>query len=54
MQNTLLTQNWKQLIKPSKLNIKNSDDKTISTVTAEPLEKGYALTIGNSLRRILL
>ena len=54
MQNTLLTQNWKQLIKPSKLNIKNNDDKTISTVTAEPLEKGYALTIGNSLRRILL
>ena len=54
MENVLLKQNWKSLIKPSKFNIKNNDDKTIATVTAEPLEKGYALTIGNSLRRILL
>ena len=54
MQNTTVTQNWKQLIKPNKLNIKSNKDKTIATVIAEPLEKGYALTIGNSLRRILL
>ena len=54
MQNTTITDNWKALIKPSKLNIQNSDDKSITTVIAEPLEKGYALTIGNSLRRILL
>jgi len=54
MENTIVTKNWKELIKPSKLEIKNSDDKSISTVVAEPLEKGYALTIGNSLRRILL
>ena len=54
MQNTITIQNWKSLIKPSKLNIKNNEDKSISTVIAEPLEKGYALTIGNSLRRILL
>jgi len=54
MENTLIIQNWKSLIKPSKLNIQSSDDKSIITVTAEPLEKGYALTLGNSLRRILL
>ena len=54
MQNTIIDQNWKTLIKPNKLNIQNNEDKSISTVTAEPLEKGYALTIGNSLRRILL
>ena len=54
MQNTTINDNWKALIKPNKLNIQNSDDKSITTVTAEPLEKGYALTIGNSLRRILL
>jgi DNA-directed RNA polymerase subunit alpha len=47
-------QNWKALIKPNKLNIKSNEDKTITTLIAEPLEKGYALTIGNSLRRILL
>ena len=54
MENTSIRQNWKALIKPNKLKIENSDDKSITTVVAEPLEKGYALTIGNSLRRILL
>ena len=54
MENTLIDKNWKSLIKPSKLNFKSNEDKSVTTVTAEPLEKGYALTIGNSLRRILL
>ena len=54
MENILLDKNWKSLIKPTKLNIKNNEDKSITSVTAEPLEKGYALTLGNSLRRILL
>jgi len=54
MENTLIDRNWKTLIKPNKLNIKSNNDKSYTTVVAEPLEKGYALTIGNSLRRILL
>ncbi len=54
MENTTIIQNWKSLIKPNKLNIKSNDDKSSTVVIAEPLEKGYALTIGNSLRRILL
>jgi len=54
MENATINQNWKALIKPSKLKIENNEDKSITTVIAEPLEKGYALTIGNSLRRILL
>ena len=54
MQNTVIDKNWKSLIKPSKLSIKNSEDKSVFTFTAEPLEKGYAVTIGNCLRRILL
>ena len=54
MENTLIDKNWKSLIKPRKLNLKGSSDKSMITITAEPLEKGYALTIGNSLRRILL
>jgi DNA-directed RNA polymerase subunit alpha len=54
MENSTEVQNWKALIKPNKLNIKSNEDKTITTLIAEPLEKGYALTIGNSLRRILL
>ena len=46
--------NWKALIKPSKLDVQLSDDKTYAKIIAEPLEKGYGLTLGNSLRRILL
>ena len=54
MQDIKVDKNWKTLIKPAKLNIKNDDDKFTMTLVAEPLEKGYALTLGNSLRRILL
>ena len=54
MENTIIDKNWKSLIKPRKLNVKSNEDKSITTAIAEPLEKGYALTIGNSLRRILL
>ena len=46
--------NWKSLIRPSKLDVKLSDDKSYAKIIAEPLEKGYGLTLGNSLRRILL
>ena len=46
--------NWKTLIKPTKLDISSSEDKTHAKIIAEPLEKGYGLTLGNSLRRILL
>ena len=54
MENTLADQNWKALIKPTRLNIQSNEDKSVTTIVAEPLEKGYALTLGNSLRRILL
>ena len=46
--------NWKSLIKPAKLEIKLNEDKSYAKIIAEPLEKGYGLTLGNSLRRILL
>jgi len=46
--------NWKSLIKPGKLDIDLNDDKSYAKIIAEPLEKGYGLTLGNSLRRILL
>ena len=46
--------NWKSLIKPPKLDVQLSDDKSYAKIIAEPLEKGYGLTLGNSLRRILL
>lgn len=54
MQNVANDKNWKALIKPSKIDVKTHDNKSIATITAEPLEKGYGLTIGNSLRRMML
>ena len=50
----IIDKNWKALIKPNKLDITSNDDKTVAKVIAEPLEKGFGQTIGNSLRRILL
>ena len=47
--------NWKALIKPRRLEI---DEETLTEhygkFVAEPLERGFGLTLGNSLRRILL
>ena len=54
MENQVVDKNWKNLIKPSKIDVQNGEDKSIAKIVAEPLEKGYALTLGNSLRRILL
>ena len=50
----IIDKNWKALIKPNKLEITSNEDKTVAKVVAEPLEKGFGQTIGNSLRRILL
>jgi DNA-directed RNA polymerase subunit alpha len=50
-----IQKNWQELIKPTKLEIKPGDDpRFLATVVAEPLERGYGLTLGNALRRILL
>lgn len=43
------------MIKPSKLNIESGDDqRRFATVIAEPLERGFGVTLGNALRRVLL
>ena len=47
--------NWQELKKPGSLEIKEgSDKKRKATFVAEPLERGYGLTLGNALRRVLL
>jgi DNA-directed RNA polymerase subunit alpha len=52
---TVLQKNWQELIKPNKLDIQPGDDADrTATVVAEPLERGFGLTLGNALRRILL
>jgi len=47
--------NWQTLIKPKQLSIEPGEDsKRAATVVAEPLERGFGLTLGNALRRVLL
>ncbi len=50
----MIQKNWAELIKPAKLDIKHSELPHTGTVIAEPLERGFGLTLGNALRRILL
>ncbi len=51
----MLQKNWTELIKPNKLDIQPGQDaKRLATVVAEPLERGFGLTLGNALRRVLL
>jgi DNA-directed RNA polymerase subunit alpha len=51
----VLQRNWQELIKPGPLDIQIADDRQRkATIVAEPLERGFGLTLGNSLRRILL
>lgn len=50
-----LNKNWNSLIKPSKLIYDTSYNKPNSVrVIVEPLERGFGLTVGNALRRVLL
>lgn len=51
----VLQKNWQDLIKPTKLNVSlGRDPQRFATVVAEPLERGFGLTLGNALRRVLL
>ncbi len=51
----MIQKNWQELIKPNKLHVSPGEDpKRVATVVAEPLERGFGLTLGNALRRILL
>ena len=51
----MIQKNWQELIKPSKLHVEpGHNPRREATVIAEPLERGFGITLGNSLRRILL
>ncbi len=53
--NTVLQNNWQALIKPHKLDVRFLDPNLREAeIVAEPLERGYGMTLGNTLRRILL
>ncbi|MBX9899133.1 MAG: DNA-directed RNA polymerase subunit alpha [Qipengyuania sp.] len=49
------TKNWQELKKPTHLEVKDSALRgRKTTFVAEPLERGFGLTLGNALRRVLL
>lgn len=51
----MIHKNWQELIKPTSLEIVPSGTpRRKATAVAEPLERGFGLTLGNALRRVLL
>ncbi len=51
----MIEKNWQELIKPNKLEVSaGRDGRRLATLVAEPLERGFGLTLGNALRRVLL
>ncbi len=51
----LIQKNWLELIKPNKVDVeRGSTSPTLGKIVVEPLERGFGLTLGNSLRRVLL
>jgi len=54
-QQGMIQRNWQELIKPNRLEIvPGGDPVRVASVVAEPLERGFGLTLGNALRRVLL
>lgn len=50
--NELMYMNWQEMIKPQKVQVTSTP--TYGKFVCEPLERGFGITIGNSLRRIIL
>lgn len=52
---TILKESWKSLINPSSIEVREGyNNITRSVITMEPFTRGFAHTLGNSLRRMLL
>jgi len=50
----MLQKNWKSLISGTKTLHAAGDQHRKATIVVEPLERGFGMTLGNALRRILL
>jgi len=50
----LLSKNWNDLIKPSKLEVIQGISESVARFIAEPLGLGVGITLGNALRRMML
>ena len=55
MSTNITTRNWRDLIRPRGISVENDSlTEFYGKFTCEPLERGYGITLGNSLRRVLL
>ena len=50
----MIQKNWQELIKPTNLEVVPGDGRNVAKIVVEPLERGFGLTLGNALRRVLL
>jgi DNA-directed RNA polymerase subunit alpha len=55
MQQELIARNWRELIRPRRLELEEAESsERYGRFWCEPLERGFGLTLGNALRRVLL
>jgi DNA-directed RNA polymerase subunit alpha len=54
MDQELIARNWRELIRPRGLEPDGEGSSTYWRVACEPLERGFGVTLGNALRRVLL
>ena len=55
MQELLIGRNWRELIRPRRLELdEDSSNDVYARFSCEPLERGYGVTLGNAMRRVLL
>ena len=50
----LMVKNWRDLIRPGRIEIEEEPTDTYGRFECAPLERGFGLTLGNALRRVLL
>ena len=51
--NQIMYMNWREMIKPRRVEV-SASTATYGKFVCEPLERGFGITIGNALRRVLL
>ncbi len=50
----MIQKNWQELIKPTNLDVSPLEGGNKAKIVVEPLERGFGLTLGNAIRRVLL
>jgi DNA-directed RNA polymerase subunit alpha len=50
----LMVKNWQELIRPRRIKVEGNLTETYGKFECAPLERGFGLTLGNALRRVLL